>query len=317
MSEETGGELVVPQASDVTVFNPTETTDKLAQLDGNILTLRKLKDWPALEAAVDAKIAEQTSFVTWWDSGPGKLKRRKGVATVTDPMTVAEAETRTGVRKQTVSKWRVALKDLPKYRRQIFAGAYQVVFPEPKDPAAVKQQPERDGPDFWPTPKSLVDACVNYVLPMLPHDPIWECAAGDGRLANAIATVGREVWVTDRYAHPGHPGLELMDFLDDDPPMVKSCVVTNPPFNQADAFIERGLQLMDEHMISAVALLLRHDHLQAASRVAAFNRATWEVHCNWRPVWIEGTGNEAAPRWSFHWIVWRADSPRRPPLYLG
>jgi hypothetical protein len=36
---------------------------------------KRIKDWPALEAAVDAKIAEQVQFIAWWDD---KVQRPGG-----------------------------------------------------------------------------------------------------------------------------------------------------------------------------------------------------------------------------------------------
>jgi hypothetical protein len=61
--------------------------------------------------------------------------------------------------------------------------------PEPRpirDRPALRPQPGRDGPDFWPTPPCLTRAFVRHVLPALPPSPIWECAAGDGRLAKPM-----------------------------------------------------------------------------------------------------------------------------------
>jgi len=58
--------------------------------------------------------------------------------------------------------------------------------------------------------------------------------------------------------------------------------VTNPPFHSSEAFLSRGLQLLDEGRLAGLVLLLRHDHLQADGRVKALNRVTREVH--WRPV---------------------------------
>jgi hypothetical protein len=62
-----------------------------------------------------------------------------------------------------------------------------------------------------------------------------------------------------------------------------------------------------------LVLLLRLDHLQAGSRADAFNRATLEVHCNWRTLWAEDRGESG--RWSSHWISW-LNQARRAPLYL-
>ena len=180
------------------------------------------------------------------------------------------------------------------------------------DPSARRATPERDGPDFWPTPVSLANALVRHVLPELPPGPIWECAEGDGRLTHALRAAGREVYGSDLY--PQDDQTKPVDFLCDDPVVQGAIAVTNPPYNSSDEFLARCLALWDNKVIAGFVLLLRHDHLQAAGRVDAFNRATREVHCNWRPTWIPGT-EDKGPRWSFHWIAW-AHEPRQPPLYL-
>jgi hypothetical protein len=90
-------------------------------------------------------------------------------------------------------------------------------------------------------------------------------------------------------------------------------VVTNPPGSQLTAFINRGLELIDRGDTAGVVMLLRTDHAQATTRIGAFSRATLEIRCNWRTLWVRGTkGN---PRWSHHWFVWLPGQPRRPPIY--
>jgi hypothetical protein len=64
---------------------------------------------------------------------------------------------------------------------------------KPRDPAALRAQPARDGADFWPTPRCLSDALVRRVLPSLPPGPVWESAAGDGVLVDAMRVAGRDV----------------------------------------------------------------------------------------------------------------------------
>ena len=58
-----------------------------------------------------------------------------------------------------------------------------------RDPrCTLRAQPERNGSDFrWPTPRCLTRALIEHVLPYLPRAPIWECAAGDGRVAEIHA----------------------------------------------------------------------------------------------------------------------------------
>jgi hypothetical protein len=171
---------------------------------------------------------------------------------------------------------------------------------------AARGQPKRTGPDFWPTPACLIEAACTYMLPALPAAPLWECAAGDGRLAAALgATVA-----TDRFPQDGSPPL---DFLSAPPPISGLIAFTNPPYHSSAKFMQRGLRLIDDGALRGLVLLLRHDHLMAAGKVNALNRATLEVHCNWRPRWIPDT--DGNPRWAFAWVYW-GDGPRQPPRYV-
>jgi hypothetical protein len=191
-------------------------------------------------------------------------------------------------------------------------GALEVIARR-KDPSALRPQPVREGPDFWPTPFDLISVLVRHVLPELPVvSPIWECAAGDGRLATAIRAAGRDVIATDLYPQDSSAP---HDFLDDEVPAeaAGAIAITNPPYNKSAEFLAHGLALLDRRVIDGLVLLLRHDHLMSSEKIDAFNRAVREVHCNWRPLWIEGT--DGNPRWSFHWLAWHA-GPRRAPLYL-
>jgi hypothetical protein len=174
--------------------------------------------------------------------------------------------------------------------------------------AALRPQPRRRGADSWGTPISLINALVVHVLPSLPCGIIWECAAGDGRLADAMRNVGRQVVASDFHGNG-------IDFLHDDPPSPGQfgAIVTNPPFNSLDAFIARGLHLIDIGKTLALVLLLRNDALMTSGRVDVLNRAALTLGCNWRARWIpDSTGQ---PRWGFTWVVWRYDQngpPRAP-----
>jgi hypothetical protein len=190
--------------------------------------------------------------------------------------------------------------------------AYEATAPRrPRpDPPSQRGQPLRGGPDFWPTPPSLIVAACTHLVPILPAGTIWECACGDGRLERAIRGVGRDVIGSDKHPRDDSPSI---DFLTDDPSELDLIAITNPPFNMSDAFLARGLKLLDAGAIKGFALLLRADHFMSDTRVEALNRAVFEVHCNWRPVWVPSTYSN--PRWAFAWVYW-GDGPRQPPRYL-
>src|SRR5882672_10333365 len=49
-------------------FEPERTRERSSVLDALIEHAKRMKDWPSLETAVDQQIAEQQSFVAWWDA---------------------------------------------------------------------------------------------------------------------------------------------------------------------------------------------------------------------------------------------------------
>lgn len=308
-------EIAIEPRRRVTQFRPEKTRSRVARLDGDIVTFRKLKQWDKLDEAAREKMAEQADFIAVWaervgiNQSPGRGKTNA----IAGSFSVAEAEAAWGIRQQIVSRWRIALENPEGYRQRIVLGAHRAAFLEPlgsSDPAMLRPQPDRTGPDFWATTADLITVCVNHVLRLLPGGPIWECASGNNRFANAIQKAGRKVYTSDLYPQDDRPP---RDFLNCQPPAPHVIAVTNPPYNQLNEFIARGLALFDTGKTDGLVLLLRHDHLTAAERVEALNRATFEVHCNWRPVWIEGSkGN---PRHSFCWVGWMAGK-RQPPRYV-
>jgi hypothetical protein len=179
-----------------------------------------------------------------------------------------------------------------------------------KDPPSLRPQSRRDGPDPWATPLCLIGALVEDVLPLLPPGVVWEPACGAGGIAEALRAAGRRVIATDAYAD--NPAARY-DFLADAPPHgALASVISNPPFNQIDAFTRRGLELLDAGTIASVVWLYRWDHLTAAGRTPALDRAAEIRLCTWRPRWIAET--TTGPRWSFCWITWRAGHAG-PPVH--
>jgi hypothetical protein len=311
------GELATLSPASAIRVNPRLAKPILRKLDKIIEIAAALQRWREMEEAIDFLIDCQREIVGWWDEhvrGPGgDQKSYRKTINVGARLMVTEAERQIALRQQAVSRFRSATADVDAYRARLIRRARREagIDTASEDPSAVRPTPSRDGSDFWRTPLCLTNALVRHVIPDLPQGPIWECAASDGRLARAIASTGRKVVATD--VEPQADGIEARDFIRDALIPENTIVVTNPPYNHSDEFLARCLALFDEELINGFVLLHRHDHLQASSRVEAFNRATREVHCNWRPIWIDGT--EGQPRWSFHWIVW-TNAPRQPPLYL-
>jgi hypothetical protein len=172
--------------------------------------------------------------------------------------------------------------------------------------------------DFYPTPSWAVDALAEHVE--LQNRKIWECAAGDGRMANALATHGARVFSSDVEPHDrldaafdflsfGLPsGLERFDLA-----------ITNPPWGEkhrlAVAFIEAGLRRISEYG-GLLGLLLPVDFDCAVTRTELFHSPFFRgriVLCA-RPVWFERTdGKRAAPKENVAWFWWERPALRFPP----
>jgi hypothetical protein len=159
----------------------------------------------------------------------------------------------------------------------------------------------------------LTQALVQVVLPLLPPGPIWEPAAGDGVLVDALTAAGREVIASD-IQRQRTSFLEL-DFLTGTPPPITSgaLLITNPPFNRNGEFLRRAIDLLDDGHLAAAVLLQRADAGGTDGRSTALNYAAREFTCCWRPTWIPGSRGGA--RWWFEWIVWLAGCSGPPVHY--
>jgi hypothetical protein len=123
-----------------------------------------------------------------------------------------------------------------------------------------------DSLDYFPTPPWATRAFCRHVMPQLWPWPdafdcdAWEPACGEGHMAVALADYFAGTFSSDVHDYGyGRVG----DFLDEDfagPPA--DWIITNPPFNRAEEFITRGLQLARR----GVAVLVRTAFLEGAAR---------------------------------------------------
>ena len=119
----------------------------------------------------------------------------------------------------------------------------------------IKRFADLDGPDFFPTPRWATFALVDNEAFL---GDIWECACGDGAMSRVLEETGVPVFSSDLYRRGyGEAGL---DFLK--PTRSADNIVTNPPYNCAEAFVASGLR----HCHRKFALLLRLAFLEGANR---------------------------------------------------
>ncbi len=73
------------------------------------------------------------------------------------------------------------------------------------------------------------------MIPYLPrHWTVWECAAGEGQLAAGLEMAGYRTVSSDI-----REGQDFMDYQ----PASWDCIVTNPPYNSKERFLERSYEL--------------------------------------------------------------------------
>lgn len=163
--------------------------------------------------------------------------------------------------------------------------------------------------DFFPTPPWATRALCEHVFAGQPLSDLtcWEPAAGRGHMAAPLGEYFRHVHASDVFDYGcGHPvgsftgaGLDVADC-----PFRPDIIATNPPFNEAEAFVQRALV---EARIG-VAMLVRTAWLESRGRyeslfaqtppsvVALFVERVPMVKGRWDP--------EASTATSYAWVVW-------------
>ncbi len=171
------------------------------------------------------------------------------------------------------------------------------------DPAMVgKSGYERVANDAYYTPAWCTEALLRHVT---FNGPVWECAAGDGRMSAVLQSHGIDVISSD--IHPAGPGIKTFDFFTPGQLWAsRDCgdIVTNPPYNLARTFIERALSIT-EYTAGKVAMLLRNEYDSASTRQHLFGNCpqfAMKLALTKRPKWF--ADDKASPRHNFSWFVW-------------
>jgi hypothetical protein len=163
-----------------------------------------------------------------------------------------------------------------------------------------KRFADLEGPDFYPTPKWATFALIDNER---FSRNIWECACGDGSMANVLEETGNRVVSSDLYdrgfGEIGH------DFLASNRHATN--IVTNPPYHSAEGFVAKSLQLADKKF----ALLLRLAFLEGAKRTRQiFHKnppsRVWvfSERITFYPKGVEVRGGGTT---AYAWLVWDRD----------
>lgn len=162
---------------------------------------------------------------------------------------------------------------------------------------------ERRERDLYETP-----AWVTEVL--MPHVPercgrIWEPASGAGKMADILHVWQDSVFRSDIHQIEG-ARLDLVgDFLQINcmQGLDTQAIITNPPYNLAQQFIEHALGLTRD-CCGFVAMLLRCDFDHAKSRAHLFaEHDAWckKLVLRRRIQWFDGG---SSPSFNHAWYIW-------------
>lgn len=164
-----------------------------------------------------------------------------------------------------------------------------------------KRFADLEGPDFFPTPAWATFALVDNEC---FKGEVWECACGDGAMSRVFEQAGHRVVSTDLFDR-GY-GESGFDFTKAARPAAN--IVTNPPYNAAEAFVANGVK----HAKSKFALLLRLAFLEGANRA----NTIFAKHPPAR-VWVfseritfypAGAERKGSGTTAYAWFVWDKDA---------
>ena len=171
----------------------------------------------------------------------------------------------------------------------------------------LKRFADLDGPDFFPTPRWATYALIDNER---FEGDIWECACGDGAMSRVLEETGCSVPSSDLFDRGyGDVGIDFLNAT-----RQTDNIITNPPYNCAEGFVESGVKLAKHKF----ALLLRLAFLEGAKRARTIfaecpPSRVWvfSERITFYPVGVEvkGTGTTA-----YAWFVWDKDAPNGTEL---
>lgn len=175
-----------------------------------------------------------------------------------------------------------------------------------------------DSLDYFPTPpwatRALLDWLEANVVSHLAACSCWEPAAGGRHMSTVLAERFRTVAATDVHDYGSLDGIGSFvgvgpDVIETPRPLAwphgrVDWVITNPPFNLADAFLERALAVA----VTGVALLLRSAWIDGLARwEAVFSRMppTSVLQFAERVPMVKGRWDPSASTATpYAWFVW-------------
>ncbi|WP_020094995.1 class I SAM-dependent methyltransferase [Methylobacterium sp. 285MFTsu5.1] len=169
------------------------------------------------------------------------------------------------------------------------------------------------GNDLYETPAVAVRALM--AIEWMPQR-IWEPACGPGAIVRELYAGGHDVLATDLVDYGWKGQVSGLDFLTiEEAPEGIDCIITNPPYKDARAFVEKAVRLCPR-----VMMLLRFSFYESISRGSILDTGTLaRVYCfrkrlpmMHRDGWV---GPKASSNMAHAWFVW--DVSHRGPTQLS
>jgi hypothetical protein len=172
----------------------------------------------------------------------------------------------------------------------------------------LKRFADLEGPDFFPTPAWATHALIESEA---FTGSIWEPACGDGAMVRVLVRTGCPVEASDLFDRGfGESGV---DFLETS--RAVDNIVTNPPYNSAEGFVQAGLRQCKRKL----AVLLRLAFLEGANRQRELFNKTPPTR-----VWVfseritfypAGAIQKGSGTTAYAWFVWdKMAEPNRTDL---
>lgn len=174
--------------------------------------------------------------------------------------------------------------------------------------SATNRGTKRKEADFYQTPREAILSLIeNYNIAKL-NDQILEPSAGNGIIIQTLREAG-----IDNYIHAIEireeekaqllkvaNSVEITDFLEVEPSVFYDVIIGNPPFSQAQEFIEKSLSLLKPG--GRLIFLLRTNFLESKKRFKWWqNKLPNRLYVLASRPSFTGKGTDAT---SYAWFIW-------------
>jgi len=156
----------------------------------------------------------------------------------------------------------------------------------------------RNAADFYTTPPECTIALLYEFGGLFEGLSVWEPACGDGAITKVLRSQNYRVFASDKYTR-GY-AISEVDFLKAE--MWPQSIITYPPFNLAEQFIEKAVTRK-----VPFAMLLKATYWHAAKHNELFNRTRplAVMAMSWRPAMSPESGKRETM--DFIWTVWGSE----------